>query len=119
MGVTRDSAQQQVGQIRKMKILTILWDVVYGIILIGGGPSAVLFGPSVLLPQCMNNSVLVKYIVYASIILAIVTWVLATLHRACRRVSPAWLLYVEFILGTAVGVAFFVLVGVMNMAAYG
>ncbi|MCX7010303.1 MAG: hypothetical protein NTY53_24210, partial [Kiritimatiellaeota bacterium] len=74
-----------------MKIIRIILDLMYGIVLFCGAPLAALLGPSYLLLSLVHNEVADFIIVGASLLLALITWVGVIVLRFRRRTSPPWL----------------------------
>ena len=99
---------------RDAGILPQLWDVLFGTVLIGGGPLVGLFLPTRLLWPTVSERI-ANVFAAASCILALITWIYAIHHRCRRRGSPRWLLGIEIVIAGLFGIAYFCVIG---MATY-
>lgn len=108
-----------------MKWLRLFWDFLFGVLLIGGAPWAVLALTVILgdlyqsLFHVIISDITQSVIVSVMMIAATAMFCFAVSYRFRRRLIPKWLVVLEIMFGLAGAIFFFGLYGVVSYAAYG
>jgi hypothetical protein len=104
-----------------MKHIRLLWDFLFGVLLIGGAPWAVLGLTVVLGDLCQSQfHVVIPELIFGIMLLAaIAAFCFAISYRVFHRLLPKPFIVLEIILGMAGAIFFFGLYGVVSYSAYG
>jgi hypothetical protein len=112
-----------------MKILKKIWDLIFGVLLIGFAPLIVCFAFSFLMgivSERLLPSKAIGDLSYISalllllvLLMPILTFILAIQFRLRHRLLPKPVIAIEIVLGIAMAFIFFMFFGVVSYSAYG